>query len=154
MSQETPPPPDREPESTATPDADGTQPGERSGGASASASARAESRYRPIEANVKSKSTWLRLFFIVFFVIAYGVAEFLLTIVVVIQFLWVLVNGEPNERLRVLGQSLARYNYQIVRYFTFNSDQRPFPIDLDWPPGTPGGDVPYGTLGDDAPRVP
>jgi hypothetical protein len=93
-------------------------------------------RDRPArEESVKSKRTWLRLVFIVLFAILYGIAEFVLTAVVVIQFVWVLLNGEPNEGLRRFGQSLARYVYQIIRYVTFNSDARPFPIDLDWPPG-------------------
>lgn len=88
-----------------------------------------------VEVNLKSKSTWLRLVFIVLFAVVWAIAEIVLTAVVVVQFLWVLIDGAPNERLRAFGQSLARYAYQIFRYMTFNSDERPFPIDLDWPSG-------------------
>lgn len=91
----------------------------------------------PLGENLKSKDTWLRLFFIILFAILYGIAEFVATVVVVIQFLWVLFTGERNERLRELGQSLAGYSYQVIRYLTYNSDERPFPIDLDWPSGRP-----------------
>jgi len=90
---------------------------------------------QPIVRNLKSKATWLRLVFIVFFAILYGITEIVLTATVVIQFLWTLLTGAPNEKLLRLGQSLARYVYQIIRYLTYNSDERPFPIDLDWPSG-------------------
>ncbi|HEX7080668.1 MAG TPA: DUF4389 domain-containing protein [Gammaproteobacteria bacterium] len=92
---------------------------------------------RPIQENVKSKATWLRLFFMLCFVVAYAVAELVATVVVAVQFFWVLLNGAPNERLRELGQSLAIYTYQIILYLTFNSDERPFPIDMDWPTDPP-----------------
>lgn len=92
---------------------------------------------KSIRENLKSKHAWLRLFFIVLFAILYGIAEFVTSVVVVIQFVWVLINGESNERLRELGQSLATYTYQVIRYLTYNSDVRPFPIDLDWPSGPP-----------------
>jgi hypothetical protein len=37
-----------------------------------------------------------------------------------------------------LGQALATYTYQIIRYLTFNTEERPFPFDSDWPAGPPG----------------
>jgi hypothetical protein len=45
-----------------------------------------------------------------------------------------LFNGVINEALRALGQSLAGYTYQIVRFLTFNTNVRPFPFDTPWPP--------------------
>jgi hypothetical protein len=59
--------------------------------------------------------------------------------VVLLQFSWVLLSGETNKSLENFGQSLATYTYQIVRYLTFNTEQRPFPFDLDWPVGPPAG---------------
>lgn len=94
-------------------------------------------RRHPLQEHLTNKGTWLRLVFIVIFGIIWGITELVLTAVVVLQFLWVLFNGQPNERLRAFGQSLARYAYQLFRYVTFNSDARPFPFDLDWPSGKP-----------------
>ena len=91
----------------------------------------------PAEEHLFSKRTWLRLVFIVVFAVAWWITEFVLTAVIIIQFLWVLFTGQPNEKLRGFGQSLSRYAYQIFRYMTFNSDERPFPFDLDWPSGGP-----------------
>jgi len=49
-----------------------------------------------------------------------------------------LFTAETNKALEQLGQSLATYTYQIVRYLTYNTEERPFPFDLDWPDGPPG----------------
>ncbi len=86
-----------------------------------------------LERNVKSKATWLRLFFILVFVGLYFVSRMVLIAVVVLQFFWLLFNGVINEALRALGQSLATYTYQVVRFLTFNTNVRPFPFDTPWP---------------------
>jgi hypothetical protein len=85
------------------------------------------------EENVKSRSTWLRLVFMIIMVVLYGVSRVVVGAVVVLQFLWVLFTGSINKKLEQLGQSLATYTYQIIRYLTFNTDERPFPFDSDWP---------------------
>lgn len=88
---------------------------------------------RPLEENVKSRSTWLRLFFMVVIALLYGVSRIVVGAVVLIQFFWVLFTAETNPNLLRFGQQLATYTYQIVRYLTFNTEERPFPFDLDWP---------------------
>ncbi len=87
-----------------------------------------------LEQNVKSKATWLRFFFILVFVFLYAISRMVLFAVVLLQFFWLLFNGTINEALRALGQSLASYTYQIVRFLTFNTNVRPFPFDTPWPP--------------------
>jgi hypothetical protein len=89
-----------------------------------------------LEDNLKSKSTWLRLLFMIVFVVLYGVSRIVVITVVVVQFLWVLFTGKPNERLSRFGLSLAIYTYQIVSYLTFNTERQPFPF-TDWPTGPP-----------------
>lgn len=92
-----------------------------------------------LEENVKSRSTWLRLVFIIVFCALYSVSRIVLFVVVVAQFLWLLFTADPNAKLQQFGQSLATYSYQIVRYLTFNSDAKPFPFDYDWPSSKPLG---------------
>jgi hypothetical protein len=87
-----------------------------------------------IEDHVKSRATWLRLFFILVFFALYFVSRVVVFAVVVLQFFWLLFTGAVNEQLRALGQSLAGYTYEIVRFLTFNSNVRPFPFDAPWPP--------------------
>lgn len=90
----------------------------------------------PLERNIKSRSTWLRLFFMLVMILLYGVSRIVVGAAVVIQFFFVLFTGRSNAGVRQLGQSLATYTYQIIRYLTFNTDERPFPFDSDWPSGS------------------
>jgi len=90
-----------------------------------------------LEDHIKSGETWLRLFFMLVMVFIYGVSRAVVGAVVLIQFFWVLFTGQTNEPLRDFGQSLAIYTYQIVRYLTFNTNERPFPFDQDWPTESP-----------------
>jgi hypothetical protein len=87
--------------------------------------------------HVKARSTWLRLFFMMVVVLLYGVSRIIMGAVVVLQFFWLLFTGGTNKKLDHLGQALATYTYQIILYLTFNSEQRPFPFDADWPVGPP-----------------
>ena len=89
-----------------------------------------------IEENIKSRSTWLRLLFMVLFVAIWSVSRLIVLAVLIIQFFIVLLTGETNTRLAALGQSLATYSYQLVAYLTFVTEQQPFPFD-DWPTGPP-----------------
>ena len=90
-----------------------------------------------VKQNLKTRSTWLRLFFMFVVILLYSVSRVVVGVVILLQFFSVLFTAETNEPLVKFGQSLATYTYQIVRYLTFNSEQRPFPFDLDWPAGPP-----------------
>lgn len=89
-----------------------------------------------VEENLKSRSTWLRLLFMILFIALWSISRVVVFAVVVLQFFFVLIGGETNERLAQFGQGLATYSYQIVLYLTFNSDDQPFPFS-DWPDGPP-----------------
>ena len=87
----------------------------------------------PFAQNLKSKSIWMRLFFMLAVTFLYSVSRIVVGTVVVLQFLWVLFTGQANERLKVFGKSLASYTNQIILYLSFNTEERPFPFDMDWP---------------------
>ena len=87
----------------------------------------------PIEENIKSRSTWLRLLFMVVFYVLATVTSAVLSVVVVLGFFWVLFTGEKNSQLQQAGQVIAAYLYEIVRYLTFNSEDKPFPFGNDLP---------------------
>lgn len=93
---------------------------------------------RQIEENLKRRSTWLRLIFMIVFVAIYAITRIVFGAVVVFQFLWVLFTAETNRQLTGLGQSLATYTYQIMRFLSFNTDDKPFPFHAEWPTGAPG----------------
>ncbi len=88
---------------------------------------------KPIEEHLKSKATWTRFLFMVVCSILVWLASIVGAVVVVFGFLMVLFTGEVNRELRGVGQSLATYIYENIRFLTFNTDDRPFPFGGDWP---------------------
>ena len=92
---------------------------------------------KTLKDNLKSSSTWLRLVFMVVFLVLYGISRIVVGTLILLQFLFVLVTGQKNKRLDGLGQGLATYTYQIILYLTFNTEVRPFPFEMDWPHGAP-----------------
>ena len=93
--------------------------------------------HKPIEENLKSRGTWTRLLFMVICCFLISIASFVGSFVVVFGFLWVLVTGNVNPQIRQVGQSIAAYVYENIRFLTFNTEERPFPFDLDWPGESP-----------------
>lgn len=91
---------------------------------------------KAIEENLKSKATWTRFLFMVICSIFVWLASIVGAVVVVLGFLMVLFTGEVNRELRGVGQSLATYIYENIRYLTFNTDDRPFPFGGAWPSPT------------------
>ncbi len=85
-----------------------------------------------LKENLKDGNSWLRLLFMVLFAVFYSVAEVVLVMVIVFQFLCVLLTGDRNDRALSLGSQIASYIYQVLRYLTYNSDECPYPF-ADWP---------------------
>ena len=104
---------------------------------SSSGSGNGQQQPVPVKENMKSRSTWRRLFFMLVVILLYSVSRVVVSVVVLLQFFWVLFTAQTNRPLESFGQSLATYTYQIIRYLTFNTEERPFPFDLEWPDGPP-----------------
>lgn len=90
----------------------------------------------PIEKNLKSGTTWLRFVFMLVSCVLAGVATFAGSVIVVIGFFYVLISGKVNRQVQEAGQSIATYLYNIFRYLTFNTDEKPFPLGGEWPSST------------------
>jgi len=88
-----------------------------------------------VEENLKSRTTWLRLLFMCLYGLFACMAGMIGTVIVVIGFFWVLFTGEVNRELRRIGQAIASYMFDIIRYLTFNTDSKPFPFGGAWPSG-------------------
>lgn len=85
-----------------------------------------------LKENVKRRSIWLRLVFMIVLSVAFNVAEVIIFAVVAFQFLASLFSGQANDRLARFGRNLARYLQQIAVYVTFATDEKPFPF-APWP---------------------
>lgn len=88
-----------------------------------------------IEENLRSRTTWLRLLFMCIYGLFACLAGMIGTVIVAIGFFWVLFTGEVNRELRQVGQAIASYMFDIIRYLTFNTDDKPFPFGGVWPSG-------------------
>jgi hypothetical protein len=88
-----------------------------------------------IKQHLKAQSTWMRGFYIILFAFIYSIAEVVLAAVVLFQFLTTLFTGNKNERLLEFGNNLSSFIYQILKYLTYNSDDKPYPFD-EWPGST------------------
>lgn len=93
--------------------------------------------------NLKSKSIWLRGFFMLLFAIFHGVAEFVLAVVAIFQFGAALITGKPNANAARFGNSLGQYIFQIAQFVTFNSEEKPFPFS-SWPESRSTADMQIG----------
>ncbi len=77
---------------------------------------------------------WVRGLYMLLMVILFHLAEALLWVVAVVQFVLALLRDAPNDRLVTFGRSLSRYVQQIAAFLTFASEAMPFPFS-DWPSG-------------------
>jgi hypothetical protein len=87
--------------------------------------------------SLTASETWIRGFYILLFTIIYSVAEIVLVAIVIFQFLMTLLTRQTNDRLLDLGDDLSIFQYQILQFATYNSDEKPFPFG-PWPYGTGG----------------
>lgn len=105
------------------------------------AESKSDAERSDLEKNVKSRSTWLRLLFMILFALLYGFSRLVAGVVIIVQFFHVLFTGGTNGQLKTFGHSLAIYSYEVVDYLTFNTESRPFPLDRPWPDRLPGEDL-------------
>lgn len=89
-----------------------------------------------IKQNLKSQSTWKRGLYMLLYIIFSRLAEIVLGMIVLFQFLLKLFTGETNDRLLKLGQGLSTYLYQVFQFLSFNSEYQPYPFGA-WPKGEP-----------------
>ena len=58
--------------------------------------------------------TWIRLAYMVLFTLLLMAARVIVSIVVLVQFIFVLVFGKDNENLRNLGQGLGKWSIKLL----------------------------------------
>jgi len=81
-----------------------------------------------------SSEVWKRGLFMLLFMFAFGIAQTLLNLLAVVQFLWLLFTKEPNQILRRFGKSLSAWLAATALFLSCDTDQKPFPW-TDWPNG-------------------
>lgn len=89
-----------------------------------------------LKSNITSSKHWVRLVYMLLFAFFLYVASFVVGVLVIVQFLFALITGSDNRKLRELGGSLTVYIKQMLLFLTFNSEFKAFPF-ADWPEPAP-----------------
>ena len=79
-------------------------------------------------------NVWLRGLYMLLMMLVLHIFGTVLVVVAIIQFVIVLMNESPNERLVTFGRNLGIYLRQIAHFLTFASEEVPFPFS-EWPAG-------------------
>ena len=85
------------------------------------------------EANLKSVPIWKRLMYMLLFIIVFWACRMLIFGIAILQFFSVLFTSDTNMKLREFGSSLGQYIAEIVNFLTYNTEEKPFPFDKEWP---------------------
>lgn len=85
-----------------------------------------------LKSNLTSSKHWVRFLYMILFAFFLYIASFFMVILVVVQFVFALLTGAENTKLRVFGRELTLYIHQTLMFLTYNTDFKPFPF-ADWP---------------------
>ncbi|MBC6904748.1 DUF4389 domain-containing protein [Saccharophagus sp. K07] len=85
-----------------------------------------------LKSNLTSSKHWIRLIYMLLFAFFLYVASLVVGALVIVQFIFALITGTDNKKLRDFGWSLTQYIHQVLLFLTFNSEEKAFPFS-DWP---------------------
>ena len=74
-----------------------------------------------------SGNIWMRGLFMLILAFLFGVAEMILVVFAVLQFLWMLFSKERNAFLSDTGETIGRWLHAVSRFQTGATDDKPFP---------------------------
>jgi len=97
-----------------------------------------------VKQNISNKSQWMRILYMIMFAVILYLVMMLVTVVVIVQLLFALFTGKPNDDIGDFASDLSQYVYRIVAFLTYTDDRRPFPFN-NWEqeerePGADKGD--------------
>ena len=81
-----------------------------------------------VKKNISNGEQWLRLVYMLLFVVVLYPVATVLCVIVAIQIILALVTGETNENIRQFSASLAEYIRKIILFLTYNGNEKPFPF--------------------------
>ena len=84
---------------------------------------------KTVKQNVSNKNQWCRILYMILFAVILYVVMILVSVVVVVQLLFALFSGKPNQDIADFAADLSQYVYRIVAFLTYTDDRRPFPFD-------------------------
>jgi hypothetical protein len=73
---------------------------------------------------------FVRLFYIVVYIIILGIVRFALWAVLLVQVLLHLVGAKPSVKAQKMAQVVADYIYRIWLYLSYSTNEKPFPFNI------------------------
>jgi hypothetical protein len=80
----------------------------------------------------RTSNVWKRGIIMLLFLFCFGIAQWVLYALTVVQFLWMLINGERNAFLATFGRSLGLWLAEMAWFLSGDTEERPFPW-RPWP---------------------
>ena len=80
----------------------------------------------------KQGSIWVRGLYMLLFAVIAHIAELVIGLVMLVQFILKAFTENTNDNLLSFGNQLGRYVLEIVQFLTFNTEDKPFPFNA-WP---------------------
>ncbi len=78
--------------------------------------------------NLKKKSSWIRIIFIIIYAIIWVLSNMLMRFVIFLNAIYFLFTSVPNKSIKEFGKKVSDYINELLYYLTFNSDKMPFPF--------------------------
>ena len=78
--------------------------------------------------DAEENNVWLRGLWMLLFAIFFAVAEALMWLLAVVQFLWMLFSKEKNRPIADFGEDVADWIARIIRFQTAATEDKPFPF--------------------------
>lgn len=72
-------------------------------------------------------SIWMRGLWMLVLALLFALAETILAVVAVVQFLWMMFTKEKNELLMEFGNDLGKWLRDVARFQSAVTDEKPFP---------------------------
>ncbi len=91
----------------------------------------------PTPPSDRDRNLLARLLYMILFAFVFWLSTIALALSAILQFLVVAFTRERNENILRVGEGLALYCAQMIRFLTFLSDEPPFPFG-QWPGETQG----------------
>jgi flagellar biosynthesis protein FlhB len=84
-------------------------------------------------------SIWVRGLYMLLFAVIAHIAELVIALVMLVQFILKSATDKTNDNLLSFGDQMGKYVLEIVRFLTFNTEEKPFPFN-SWPKAEDAGE--------------
>ena len=75
------------------------------------------------------ENIWMRGLYMIILALLFGIAEFMLGVMAIVQFAWMLFAKEKNAFIAELDQDLGAWMADVVAFQTGKTEAKPFPWD-------------------------